>query len=195
LGHLKCLPVVLDPGKPESKGQVERMIGYFETSFLPLRTFDSLDDLQVQFDTWTGKIAFARHHRRVGARVRDALNVERGFLQALPDPLPATDRHLEVRVSKDCFIRVSDVDYSVPPQLVGRRVAVRMSSRELVVYLDGAEIAHHTRSYVPADVVLDPAHARALRLSREARRQLASGDVAVDIPDLSRYDALIGARS
>lgn len=195
LGHLKCLPVVLDPGKPESKGQVERMIGYFETSFLPLRTFDSLDDLQVQFDTWTGKIAFARHHRRVGARVRDALNVERGFLQALPDPLPATDRHLEVRVSKDCFIRVSDVDYSVPPQLVGRRVAVRMSSRELVVHLDGAEIARHTRSYVPADVVLDPAHARALRLSREARRQLASGDVAVDIPDLSRYDALIGARS
>ena len=100
-----------------------------------------------------------------------------------------------MRVSKDCFIRVSDVDYSVPPQLVGRRFAVRMSSRELVVHLDGAEIARHTRSYVPADVVLDPAHARALRLSREARRQLASGDVAVDIPDLSRYDALIGARS
>lgn len=30
------------------------------------------------------------------------------------------DRHLEVRVSKDCFIRVADVDYSVPPALVGQ---------------------------------------------------------------------------
>lgn len=192
-GHLRCLPVVLDPGKPESKGQVERMIGYFETSFLPLRSFTSLDDLQNQFDMWTIDKAFVRHHRRVGARVGDALNVERGFLQALPDPLPATDRHLEVRVSKDCFIRVGDVDYSVPPHLVGRRVAVRASSRRLVVHLEGVEIASHPRSYVPADVVLDPAHARALRLSREARHQLASGDVEVSVPDLSRYDELVGA--
>jgi transposase len=191
-GHLRCLPVVLDPGKPESKGQVERSIGYFETSFLPLRSFASLDDLQDQFDAWTNEVAFTRHHRRVGARVCDALNAERSFLQALPDPLPQTNRHLEVRVSRDCFIRVSDVDYSVPPQLVGRRVAVRMSSRELVVNLDGAEIARHARSYIPADVVLDPTHARALRLSREARQRLRGGDVALEAPDLTRYDALVG---
>ncbi len=194
-GHLRCLPVVLDPGKPESKGQVERTIGYFETSFLPLRSFASIDDLQAQFDTWSQETAFARHHRRVGGKVADALNVERSFLQALPDPLPQTDRHLEVRVSKDCFIRVSDVDYSVPPQLVGRRVAVRMSSRELVANLDGKEIARHRRSYVPADVILDPAHARALRLSREARQRLQSGDVALEVPDLARYDAFVGATS
>jgi transposase len=192
-GHLRCLPVVLDPGKPESKGQGERTIGYFETSFLPLRSFDSIDDLQGQFDTWTIDKAFARHHRRVGAPVGEALNVERGFLHALPDPLPATDSYLEVRVSKDCFIRVGDVDYSVPPHVVGRKVAVRMSSRELGVHLDGKEIARHARSYVPADVILDPAHARALRLSREARAQLGTGDVSVETPDLSRYDALVGA--
>jgi transposase len=144
-GHLRCLPVVLDPGKPESKGQAERSIGYFETSFLPLRRFVSLDDLQGQFDAWTTEVAFARHHRRVGARVGDALNVERGFLHPLPDPLPATHSHLEVRVSKDCFIRVGDVDYSVPPHLVGRKVAVRMSSRALVVSLDGNEIAESAR--------------------------------------------------
>jgi transposase len=192
-GHLRCLPVVLDPGKPESKGQVERMIGYFETSFLPLRTFSGLDDLQSQFDDWTFAKAFARHHRRVGARVGDALTVERDFLQALPDPLPATGSHLEVRVSKDCFIRLGDVDYSVPPHVVGRKVAVRMTSRELVVHLDGKAIARHARSYVPADVILDPAHARALRLARDARRHLATPDVSVEAPDLTRYDALVGA--
>jgi hypothetical protein len=189
------LPVVLDPGKPESKGQGERTIGYFEKSFLPLRTVVSLDDLQGQFDTWTRDKAFARHHRRVGAIVGDALNIERGFLNPLPDPLPATERHLEVRVSKDFFIRVGDVDYSVPPQVAGRKVAVRMTSRQLVVLLDGKEIARHARSYVPADVILDPAHARALRLLRDARRQLERGDVSVEVPDLSRYDALVGAGS
>jgi len=88
---------------------------------------------------------------------------------------------------------VGDVDYSVPPHLVGRKVAVKTSSRELVVHLSDTEIARHARSYVPADVIPYPAHARALRLSREARRQLGTGDVPVEVPDLSRYDALVGA--
>ena len=44
-------------------------------------------------------------------------------------------------------------------------------------------------------MILDPAHARALRLSREARRRLATGDVSVEAPDLSRYDALVAATS
>ncbi|MPZ91440.1 MAG: hypothetical protein GEU68_07410 [Actinobacteria bacterium] len=41
------------------------MIGCFETSFLPLRNFTSLDDLQSQFDAWTVDKAFARYHRRL----------------------------------------------------------------------------------------------------------------------------------
>jgi hypothetical protein len=43
---------------------------------------------------------------------------------------------------------------------------------------------------VPADVVLDPAHGRAVRLAREARDRLADGDVEVPSVDLARYDAL-----
>ncbi len=56
----------------------------------------------------------------------DAWSVERGFLRPLPEPVPETDTHLEARVSKDCFVRVGDADYSVPPGLSGRRVAVRL---------------------------------------------------------------------
>jgi hypothetical protein len=95
-------------------------------------------------------------------------------------------------VQKDGFIRLGDVDYSVPPGLARRRVPVRVSPREVVVHLEGGEIARHRRSFQPADVVLYPAHARALRLAREARSRLASGDVEMDGPDLSRYDALVG---
>jgi transposase len=36
-GQLKLKPIVLEKGRPESKGQNERTIGYLETSFLPLR--------------------------------------------------------------------------------------------------------------------------------------------------------------
>jgi transposase len=189
-GQLGMRLVVLEPGKPEAKGQVERTNGYLETSFLPLRCFGDLADLQAQSDLWAEQVAWRRHHRRVGARVADALATERRFLRALPDPLPDVDVRTEVRVQRDGFVRVRDVDYSVPPGLAGRRVQVRLSPAEVVVHLEGTEIARHQRSYAPADVVLDPHHARALRLSREARARLAAGDVTLEAVDLGRYDRL-----
>lgn len=194
-GAMGIRVVVLQPGRPESKGQVERTNGYLDTSFLPLRTFNDVEDLQDQHDDWAGEIAYRRHHRRVGAIVGDAWRVERGFLRALPDPPPRTERHDEARITRDGFARVGDVDYSVPPGLVGRRVQILGSLTEVAVLHEGREIARHRRSYVPADVVIAPAHARALRLAREARARLDSGSLELDEIDLSRYDAIAEAAS
>jgi transposase len=191
-GHLLVRPVILRPRFPEGKGQDERTIGYLETSFLPLRRFDSLEDLQDQHDYWAHTVAFQRYHRRVGAKVGDAFRVERGFMRAVPDPLPNIDSYLEARVMKDGFVRAGGVDYSVPPGLAGRRVSIRMSPVEVWMYIEGQQIAHHRRSWVPADVVLAPDHARALRLARAAKRRLTAGDVEVPAPDLSIYDTVVG---
>jgi transposase len=192
-GHLSLKPVVLRPRFPEGKGQGERTIGYLETSFLPLRRFADLEDLQFQHDRWARTVAFERRPRRLAGTVADAWRVERGFLARLPSPLPDTDRRLETRVSKDGFVRVAGADYSVPPGLAGRRVQVRLSPTEVVVFLDGAQLARHTRSFVPADVVLAPRHARALVLARQARRRLEDTDLAVPV-NLARYDAAVGIR-
>lgn len=191
-GALRAKAIVLPPRRPTSKGQVERTVGYLETSFLPLRTFTGITDLQAQHDRWAAEVAYPRFHRRVGARVADAFRVEKGFLGALPDPLPETDQHLETRITKDAFVRAAGVDYSVPPGLVGRRVQVRLSLTEVFIFLEGRLLASHARSYVPADVVVDPEHARALQAAREAKGRMALGDVHLDLPDLSRYDALLG---
>jgi transposase len=194
-GGFRIRPVILGARKPQSKGQVERTIGYLETSFLPLRRFNGIEDLQHQHDQWATEVAFRRHHRRVGAKVGDAWMAERGFLHPLPDPFPDTDRKTEVRVTKDGFCRVGDVDYSVPPGLAGRRLQVKISVTEVVLFSEGREIAHHRRSYVPADVVLAPAHARALRLAREAKTRLEAADAEIPEVDLGRYDALAGVSS
>ena len=93
---------------------------------------------------------------------------------------------------KDIFVRASDVNYSVPPGFTHRRAAVRLSLSDVWIYIDGDVIAQHRRSYVPADVVLDPSHARALRLQRNAARRLSGSDVVVPAADLTRYDALVG---
>ncbi len=170
-----------------------RSNGYLETSFLPLRRFEDLADLQAQSDAWTAGTAWRRYHRRLGARVIEALTVERAELAALPDPAPGVDRHLEVRVSRDGFVRVAGVDYSLPPGYAGRRVAVRLSLHDLELFCEGRRIAAHARSYVPCDVIRDPAHMQALAAAQEARGRLKGGEPELPAVDLARYDALVGA--
>jgi len=193
LGALSMGHIVLPARAPQSKGGVERSNGYLETSFLPLREFADLADMQAQSDAWTAEVAWMRHHRRVGARVIDALTVERGELAQLPDPLPATDRCLEVRVSRDGFACVGSVDYSLPPGYAQRRIAVHLSLHELRIFCEGRQIAAHVRSYVPADVVRDPEHMAALREAQAAQRRLKGGEPELPAVDLARYDALVGA--
>jgi transposase len=190
LGQLHTRAVPLPPRTPTSKGQVERTIGYLETSFLPLRTFASLADLQAQHDTWAADVAYDRTLRRTGARVGDRWLVERGFLHRLPDPLPDTDLRLEARAGKDAFVRVLTADYSVPPAFVGRRIGIRVTPGAVRLSCEGVPIAEHRRSFVRADVVLDPAHGRAIRQAREARARLAEGEPEAPVVDLARYDRL-----
>lgn len=190
LGTLRTRPVVLRPARPTSKGSAERTIGYVETSFLPLRSFEDLADLQGQHDAWAIEVAFRRHIRRLGGTVADRVAAERRFLAPLPDPRPDTDRHLEARAGKDAFVRVDGVDYSVPPAFVGRQIGVRVSTDTVRLFAEGTEVAVHRRSFIPADVVLAPAHGRAIRLAREARDRLASGEPELPPIDLGRYDAL-----
>jgi transposase len=193
LGHLGMRAVVARPAHPQAKGSAERTIRYLETSFVPLRNFDGIDDLQAQHDRWACDVAFERQHRRIGAKVVDAWRVEQGFLRPLPKMWPNTDAHLEARVSRDGFVRVGNVDYSVPPGLAGRRIGVCVGLERVTLHVEGLQIGEHRRSYVPADVIISPEHARQLRLARQARKRLASGDVAVPEVDLARYDALTGA--
>jgi transposase len=193
LGQLTVKPVVLKPATPTSKGQVERTIRFLQTSFVPLRSFAGLDDLQVQHDTWAAEVAYARHHRRIGAVVGEAWATEKGWLKPLPDPLPDVSRQLETRVGKDCFVRVGNADYSVPPGLAGRRVQLQVTLEKIVVRLEGTVIAEHERSWIPADVVMAPTHLRLLREHRDARKALRAGDVEVPAPDLAAWDAIAGA--
>jgi len=195
LGTLAMGCIVLPPRRPQSKGSVERTNSYLESSFLPLRDFADLADLQAQSDAWTEAVAWARHHRRLGARVREALAVERAELAPLPDAPPQVDRRLEVRVSRDGFVRVGGVDYSLPPGYAGRRVTVHLGLSALSVFCEARPVARHVRSYVPADVVRDRAHMAALAAAQEVQRRLRGGEPELPAVDLTRYDAVLGVCS
>jgi hypothetical protein len=109
------------------------------TSFLPLRSFASIADLQDQADQWLDQVADRRRVRRIDAVVADAPAVERGWLRPPPAVWPDVDQRLEVCTSCDGFVRVGDVDCSVPPRFAGRRLGVRASLEQVAVFCDGEQ--------------------------------------------------------
>ena len=73
---------------PESKGGVERVNGYFETSFLPGRDFTGPDDFNTQLSGWL-PLANARTVRALHARPVDLVGADRAAMLRLPPLAPA----------------------------------------------------------------------------------------------------------
>jgi transposase len=174
-----------EPADPQAKGCVERLQGYAETNFEPGRTFANELDFQEQLDDWFTKVN-ARTHKTLRARPVDRLQQELEVMAPLPRSAPDVDRRWVARVAPDPFLRFDTCDYSLDPGLVGQRVEVRITSREvLAVALDSGELAcRHQRSFAKHRTITDLAHARALRAGRE------EPEPAVEVRPLDVYDAL-----
>jgi hypothetical protein len=93
-------------------------------------------------------------------------------------------------VAPDPYVRIDSNDYSLDPRLVGRRVELRVSQREVpAAALDTGELAcRHRRSFARHRTITALEHARALR-------ELRGGPVVPEVEQqpLQVYDALIPA--
>src|SRR6266516_4050453 len=166
----------LEPRDPQSKGVVERLQGYAETSFEPGR--------------WFAERANVRFHRTLRCRPLDRLVEELTVMRPLPERMPDVDRRLVTRVPPDPYVRVDSNDYSLDPWLVGRRVELKISQREiLAVVLETGELAcRHARSFALHRTITALEHARALRELRGG-----PAEPKVEQRPLARYDQLIPA--
>ena len=182
---------ILDAGDCQAKGVVERFQGFMETSFEPGRGFANELDFQDQLDGWFDERANVRVHRTLRERPLDRL--EREPLRALPEPGPELERRFVVRVPAQPYVRVDRNDYSLDPELVGRRVEVRVSQREVcAVALDsGVLAACHRRVFAAHQQLTDPAHHACLERQRiERYRGQRPVDDEVQVRDLAVYDRL-----
>ena len=178
-----------EPADPQAKGVVERLQGYLETSFEPGRAFANHLDFQDQLDRWFSERANCRLHRTLRRRPVELLAEEHEAMRPLPERAPDTERRWVLRVPADPHVRLDTNDYSLDPNLVGRRVEVRASQREVTaVALDTGELAcRHERSFAKNRTITALEHARALR----ERRGEPEPDVVVEQRPLAVYDRLI----
>lgn len=72
-GHYAFRPRLCRPARPQTKGKVERMIGYVKDAGLVGRTFLDLPDMNAQLAAWLEHEANVREHATTGERPCDRL--------------------------------------------------------------------------------------------------------------------------
>jgi hypothetical protein len=193
MGTLATRLVLLPPNDPQSKGLVERRNGWFETSFMPGRTFASPVDFNVQFTDWLTK-ANARVVRTIKAAPADLVDVDRAAMLPLP-PIPL---HLgwrnRIRLGRDYYVRLDTNDYSVDPTVIGHLVDVTADLERVKVHAEGRVVADHPRLWARGVTVTDPVHVQTAAWLRKQFQQPRALVAASDelARDLSDYDRAFG---
>lgn len=192
MGTLATKLVLLRPRDPESKGIVERRNGWFETSFMPGRSFASPADFNDQFTGWLDG-ANQLVVRTTKARPSDLLETDRAGMLPLPPVPPLVGWRKQVRLGRDYYVRVAANDYSVDPTWIGRMVDTYADLERVQVRLDGRLVAEHPRVWARGLTIADTAHvdtAKRLRQEFQQPRAQAAGDGLVR--DLADYDRAFG---
>ncbi|MFZ0529432.1 MAG: IS21 family transposase [Propionicimonas sp.] len=192
MGTLATRLVLLPPRDPESKGVVERRNGWFETSFMPGRDFDSPADFNHQFADWLAT-ANQRVVRTTQAKPVDRLEKDRAAMLALPPVPPVVGWRKQVRLGRDYYVRIASNDYSVDPTWIGRMVDTHADLERVQVRLEGRLVTEHPRVWARGLTVTDTAHvdtAKRLRQEFQHPRTQAVADGLVR--DLADYDKAFG---
>ncbi len=192
-GMLGTRIVQCKPFDPESKGIVERVNGYLETSFLPGRAFSSPADFNTQLAQWI-PTANTRRVRRIAAAPAELIGTDRACMTALPPVAPPVGFAHQARLPRDYYLRVLGNDYSVDPTVIGRMVDIRADLDTVTARCDGLLVGSHPRAWSKQQTITDPAHVDIAARLREAFGHKASHREDGDgfLRDLADYDAVFG---
>lgn len=144
-GHYDFTPRACKPYRARTKGKDERMVGYIKGNFfVRYRTFESWAHLNQLAERWLKEEADQRMHGTLKEIVAERFEREAPTLRALPRVRYDTSYFEYRRVAADSYIDVRGNRYSVPADLVGQRVAVRISlDGTLRVYQSENLVATH----------------------------------------------------
>jgi len=139
------VPRACRPHRARTKGKDERMVGYVKGHFfVRYRTFDSWAHLNQLAEQWLAQEADQRRHGTVREVVAERFQRELPTLGPLPAQRYDTAYHQTRQVAWDGYIDVNGNRYSVPGELTGQRVTVRLGLDDtLRVYHGENLVAHH----------------------------------------------------
>lgn len=181
--------------RPQTKGKVERGIGYLRQNFLCGRVAANRDDLRHQLAVWTTTVANQRVHGTTHRVVQEAWQEEQARFPALDQrgPYPLVMEHVR-RVSRDAYVTYQANRYSVPWHAAGKEVVVREADNHLEIWRDTQQLARHVRCRGRHQIVTVAAHHATMptgqRLHGKLRISLKVTAPQVEVRSLAVYDAL-----
>ena len=176
-GHYGFTPRACKPYRAQTKGKDERMVGYIRGNFFKrYRSFESFEHMNALAERWLAEEADRRVHGTVKEVVEERFSREVPSLGPLPVSRFDTSYHERRTVAWDGYIDVRGNRYSVPSDLCGTVVAIRVSlDGHLSVYAGDEKVADHRLRPVAEGWSTVPDHHKALwqETLRVERRDLA----------------------
>lgn len=159
-GHYGFVPQACRPYRARTKGKDERMVGYIKQHFfVRYRSFESWSHLNQLAEQWLAQEADLRVHGTVHEVVAERFKREAPALGPLPVSRYDTSYRESRQVSWDSYIDVRGNRYSVPGELVGQTVIVRIGLDDrLRVYDHDVVVASHSLQPARQGWVTMPEH-------------------------------------
>jgi transposase len=163
--HYGFRPRACRPRRARTKGKDERMVRYIKENFFArYREFESLAHLNQLAEQWLQDEADRRLHGTVKEVVTERFAGEAPYLKALPATRFDTAYRERRVVAWDGYIEVRGNRYSVPGELCGALVEVRIGLDGRLTIYNGEDqlVARHRLKSAAEGWVLVPEHQRIL---------------------------------
>jgi len=196
--HYGFTPRACRPYRARTKGKTERMVDYVKDNFFQrYRSFESWAHMNQLAEKWLAEEADLRVHGTHKEVVLERFERERPLLGPLPAQRYDTSYRETRIVAWDSYIDVNGNRYSVPDELVGQVVVVRISLDGLLrVYPTGGEVdqvglaaSHQLRAARDGWVTVPEHHARLWQETANA------GSLQVERRSLKVYEEAASWRS
>ena len=152
-------PIACEPDQPNQKGSVENLAKYVKNNFLPGRLFSDREDMEERLEDWLHTVNEQRECQateRISAKLLETLELEE--LQ----PLKATSSNYGLlrylTVNREGTVRLETNEYSVPVELIGKTLEVRVHPERIRIYHEGEKVTDHKRSSGRKERVREPDH-------------------------------------
>lgn len=140
--HYGFTPRACQPYRARTKGKCERMVGYIKDHFFQrYREFESWAHLNQLVEQWLREEADQRLHGTVKEIVAERFAQEAPVLGLLPAQRYDTAYRETRHVNWDGYVDVRGNRYSVPGQLTGKTVTVRIGLDDTLRIFHGDELA------------------------------------------------------
>jgi hypothetical protein len=136
----------VDPARirsPRDKPRVERCV-HVRSNFYAGEQFRDIDDCRERAERWCGQTAGMRIHGSTRMRPAEVFGAEEApALAAVPDEVFDIPSWSHPKVAPDRHVQIAKALYSVPGELIGKRIEARADAHSVKLYWRGELIKVH----------------------------------------------------